>query len=341
MLRSRFSVLALLVLGGCRGAGPTVTPEPPMATEPKPEPEAKVPEKPPLPAETIPIELEAERFAFVAYDDGPFPNVAPAQWPRVVVSIDNPEGEDAKLAERLTADDRGWEAHQDPATIGLPPPPTIWMFGAEGACQAKVGPAYVSAYEDAYLTLERGFRIEPCTKTFAPVAFLGPEAPPMRWRVATNEYYETVEPATWDHPVRATLMARGLAQWDADAPPPDEIIVRIRKAGAIAELGYAQHWPNEDDCAEDQAIDQTVGFWDGAAFEPLPSVNEYAGSPELVGVLELDGKPRVAIGDLSFQLQLGVLEGRDVTWTELPTGDYHDEDVAYWGWSVLDGYCGP
>lgn len=337
---SRFwDVLLLVLLPGCPGSTPTVAPEATGASQP--EPVTVVETSEPEPAEPVPAAIEVEKFAFLARDHSPFPRAAPIRKPHVLMSIDNPEGETAELAERLVASDDGYELHDDPSAVGLSSKPKVWMFGPAGPCEAKVGKAYVAAYDDPYLTLERGWVIEECVERPAPLVYVGPAAPSLRWREVDSVFFDEVEdPAKWEHATKPVLVANGLTEWEPDAVPGG-VFIRVREAGKVWEIGYAHHWPHDEACAEEQAIDLRIGLWDGESFEEFPAVSRFAGSSELVGVLELDGEPVVVVADDHFQLQLGRVTGRKVTWKELRTGDYHDEDVAYWGWSVLDGYCGP
>lgn len=329
-----------IVLMGCPTSPPTVATAPPDAAEPVAEREVVAQEaSEPSASEVVPI--EADRFAFVAMEDGPFPNAAPLRTTRVVVSIESPEGEAAEDAERLLSDSRGVERHDEPGAIGLATTPRVWMFGKAGPCEAKVGKAYVAAYDDPYLTLERGFEIESCAEDFAPLAYLGDAAPPLSWRVPTTVYYDTVaDPTEWEHATKPVLMANGLAEWEPDAPPA-EISVRVHEAGKVWEIGYAHLWPHEEACEEEEGVDLRIGLWDGKRFDELSPVSRFAGNSELIGVLELDGDAAAVIADERYQLQLGLLDGPTIAWSEVRTGDYHDEDVAYWGWSVLEGYCGP
>lgn len=327
------AALSVSTLSGCPGSTPTVAPEPSAA--PLPEPAAEVETSEPDEPAPGPITLEVDKLAFLARDYSPFPQAAPIRKPRVVISIESPEGDAADLAERLVSSDDGYELHEDPTK------PKVWMFGATGPCEAKVGQAYVAAYDDPYLTLERGFVLEPCDERAAPLVYVGPAAPSLRWRAADNVFFDAVkDPAKWEHATKPVLVANGLTEWEPDAVPA-EVFVRVREAGKVWEIGYAHHWPSVADCDEVQAIDLRMGFWDGEAFAELPPVSRFASNSELIGVLELDGEPAVVIADDHFQVQLGVVNGRKVAWQEVRTGDYHDEDIVYWGWSVLDGYCGP
>lgn len=338
--RSREFVSAFsLLLVGCPGSTPTVAPEPTGA--PPPEPVSVVETSEPQPSKPVTVALEVDKLVLVTMEDGPFPSPAPLDVPRVVISIENPEGEAADHAERLVGNDDGYELHDDPASIGLPSKPRVWLFGAAGVCEAKVGKAYATAYDDPYLTLERGFVVEPCVDSFAPLAYVGPAAPALRWRAAKSVFFDAVEdPAKWEHATKPVLVANGLTEWEPDAVPA-EVFVRVREAGKVWEIGYAHHWPHDESCEEEQAIDLRTGLWDGETFEELAEVGPFGRRSELVGVLDLEGEPAVVVADERYQLQLGLVNGRKVVWKEVRTGDYHDEDVAYWGWSVLDGYCGP
>lgn len=291
-----------------------------------------------------PTPASAADFRYVAMKKGAFPNAAGDEHTRVVSRIDYPSDAKATFAEELIA--KGFRralTAEEAKELELGAPSEVWLFGGDGPCRAELGKPYAAAYDDPTLVLEVGFYVQPCTDAPAPVAFVGAAPPSAKWVDATTDTADEVsKPSEWKHPLRSVLVARGFGDWkSADGPKTGpKFHVRIRSAGPVSELAWAHHWPG-DDCEEHEDIDLAIGVVDGEAFTPFAPPSDYASDAELVGTLTLDDRAWVVIADHRFQLQLGWVDGKSIDWTELDTGNYHDEVTAYWGWSVLEGYCGP
>ncbi len=315
----------------------TATPDTKTASTPEASPTPKTPP------------TAAPGLRLVASAKGPFPSVDDTPGPRLVMSAASPSAGAATTFAEALLDEDGAVPVDDAraAALGLSAPDAVWMFVDGAPCRATVGERYALAYEDASLVLEVGFRLDGCGTDFAPLAHVGPTPPAIRWVAAKTDVSERItKPKRFTHPAAATLRGRGLFRWRAADPDADlpkrkpKFHVRIRTAGPIVELGYAHHWPGPD-CEEEQTVDVVLTRRVGERYVPLPPVSEYADKPELVGVLMEGDAPWAVIADERYQLQLGMFDGDTVRWTEVTTGDYHDEDTAFWGWSVLDGYCGP
>lgn len=347
-LVKRARLLVLLTCAACSREAPSSTPPgQPSAASPaagqgsaRPEPEVE---------RVSPPELATLRYVANAVED--FPYSGKPDTLRLIVQIIEPEEpEEGKKADPWYAfteqlADGDHTVPLDPALEAehaFRPSQDVWLFGADGPCKTELGPGFAWAEtESGYLTLKIGYEVERCTKAPSPIVYLGDEPPPVKWTPIEQTAYEMLEdPQTWQHPKRAALEKLGLLEWDAEDGDPD-IVVRIHEAGDIVELGYAHHWPADTCEEEEQGIYLEVGRWVGDHVEPLPAYEHPYAHVELVGALYGPNGMWAVVADSQFQLQLGYSSEAGWSWTELQTGVYHDEDIAYWGWSVLENYCGP
>ena len=224
----------------------------------------------------------------------------------------------------------------------LRPEDDVWLIGPEGPCKTALGPGHATAVtESGYAVLEVHYEVRRCTDAPSPVAYVGSEPPPVTWVPVAQDFHDLLEePDAWQHPKRAALVKMGLLEWDADAGVPD-VVVRIHEAGDVVELGYAHHWPADTCEEEEESVWLELGEWRDDHLEPLPEFEHPYAGVELVGALQGPKGLWAVVADSQFQLQLGFDSAAGWSWTELSTGVYHDEDIAFWGWSVLENYCGP
>ena len=311
----------------------------PAATSASHGPQASATVSEPAPAAS-PREASPADFRFFAGDEGPFPNASGDKQPRVVASVELPEDARASFAEELLANGyRRTLTDEEAAELEVVAPPQVWLFGSDGPCRAELGPPYAAVYDDPTLVLELGHHVQPCTDAPAPIAFVAEQPPTARWHAVSTDVAEEVsEPARWEHALQPVMIERGFGDRDAKNPP--RVHVRIRSAGPVTELGWAHHWPG-DDCEESEVVDLAIGIRDGDAFTPFAPLDDHSRDAELVGALTVDARAWVVVADHRHQLRLGAIAEQSVRWTELGTGHYHDEVTAYWGFSVLEGYCGP
>jgi hypothetical protein len=289
--------------------------------------------------------LHAAALGYLAYANGPFPSPGPIDAPRWVAAVHEPYGDDPLTAftDALLEGDPVVDVEPaDFERLGLPPPSRVWMFGEQGACEAKVGSAYAQAYEDGFVGLEVGYRLEACTDAPAPVVFLGEAPPDLRWSPATLELSEPVQLEEWSHPARPLLERWGLTSWDG--PPPPTIYARVGKATNAHELGFAHYDPGDEDDDECGSDEETIAVGLALAtdqgFVELPAVDDAVPGEFLVGEL-LQGDETVAVvAKLRFQMHVWT-RASPKAWTHFTTGTYHDEDVAFSAWSVLLDACEP
>lgn len=294
------------------------------------------------------LEVDADAFVYLAAKDGPFPSIVDGTRAVLVVDSELADEALARYAGGLVeADSLTLLEGAGPSELGLPAltkNTKVWMFGPEGPCTAKVLQGYALAYEEINLTLEAGYMLEACAELHAPVVYIGAEPPQARWVGAEASVDtglgEPKDAEGWEHPWRPALAEAGLFDWEpsTDEPDPPSLFVRVREAGPVVEMGYALHFPGAA-CEEYEQVHLDVGLSPGPGrFQTIESDQTQI---ELVGALLVGDDPLVVVGDSRFQLQLGVFAGGKLEWSERLTGDYHDEDTASWGWSVLETYCGP
>lgn len=230
--------------------------------------------------------------------------------------------------------------------MGMPAIDEVWLFGPDGPCRATKQRVFASYYEDVVPTLELGWELDPCANDVAPVAHIGPNPPPLAWVSADVRGDGPITRGKWEDPLAAELEEQGLWDYEAEVEgervPKPNFHTRIAEAGPVVELSFAQHWPG-DACEEYEHTSTVLYARVGDDLVPLPESEDFSAWAELEGVLLEDGELVAAIGTNSFQLYVGTgpLEEGRYRWTEVITGHYHEEDTAYWAWSVLEAYCGP
>ena len=297
-----------------------------------------------------PAALSDEDFLYVSQKDGDFPSVGSEQ-PRLILYFDHER--EIKFPDELGEAfmEEGELRRLDAATaakLKLTPPGQVWLFGESGPCKAKLGSAYAYPYTDGMPAIEVGYLLEPCADKFAPLAYVGAEAPKAQWESAGLDVSEELgkDWKKWAHPKREAFAALGAFDWtpDEDEKRRPRLHLRSLEAGAAGEVAYAWHWPG-DACEESESIGRAVGLWSGGKFSALPDLSEYSGAGELMGALMLGELTLVIVVKDRFQLYFsrwrGPGDGDYGAWVERRTGEYHDEEVAYAGWSVLESYCGP
>lgn len=333
------SLVVVALTAGCARPPVPAAPEP---SSPAPAPDV-VTEAPTVPAPAV--HVDAARLGYLAYADGPFPNPGRLESSRWVVALHEPYEDDPLTEFTQSLLDGDPIVDVEPADferLGLPEPTKVWMFSDGKPCEATVGSAYAQAYEDGFVGLEVGYRLEPCTDAPAPVLFLGDDPPDLRWSAANLELSDPVKLDAWRHPARPVLERWGLSSWKG-APPP-EIYARVARATNAHELGFAHYYPGDEDDDECGSDDETVATGLALAtkegFTELPSVDERVPGEFLVGEL-LQGETTVAVvAKLRFQMFVWTAAAPK-GWTQFTTGSYHDEDVAFSAWSVLLDECEP
>jgi hypothetical protein len=317
-------------------------PAEPVSPEPKAaKPEAKHSEKPEAPPSAAEPEAPAvgparpprtKDLLFLADEDGYFPSNGPLVEPRVVLGVHKPKAKEKALATDLY--DRGAFVDLDEdgrRRFGIAPLDSVWMFGTDGPCRAKVRGSYAQAYIETESALEIGHRIEACTKNAAPVVFVGETPPALRWVEATEEFSKPIDPKTWSHPARPLLERWGLIP-KKRKPPATHI--RIERAANAHNLAFAHHWPPDVVEFEEENVVGACALQTPSGFVELP--HDSVMSPGLLaGALVDNGQAQVVF--LSYEYQLRVWTAAEPgRWTEFTTGIYHEEEIVYFGWSVLE-----
>lgn len=283
--------------------------------------------------------FDASKLMYLPSEDGPFTSFIEEKGPRLArVFYPNGEVENAFGNEHETSGTVMLTAKQV-TDLKVEKPKAVWMFGSDGPCRAKIKKPYATVMYDAGMVIETGFFLEACTTDYAPVAYVGKKPPPAKWHSATPSFDEIVKkPKSFKHPGRKLLVDLGLLDTRHTETKKKAVThVRIREAGPVTEFGVMQHWPHPEDCEEEASGGVVPALWDHKSPPQRLDPGDEYDQPELVGSLTLDGKVAAIIYDESFNMYVQTKNA----YTEVLTGDYHDEDVAYWGWSVLDGYCGP
>lgn len=296
----------------------------------------EAPEAPESPMPTF----DAKSLGYVARPSGPFPNPGEIETTRLVVSIrEDLDDQLLHYTDTLLEGDRVIDvAPADRKLLGLSTKPNVWLFGHSAPCKAKVGKPYAQAHDEGSVALEVGYRLKPCGKNPAPIAHLGDTPPDLRWKTAKVELSERVDLTQWKHPARQTLEGWGLAEWEGKTPT---VYARIARAHNAHELGYAHYLPGTDECgSEEESTVVRIALWSGKTFSELPAVEEALGGEALVGELTFEDATIAVVATLRYQMYVWVA-AMPTTWTEFRTGSYHDEDVAYSGWSVLQNPCEP
>lgn len=343
----RWILVTTLAVGGCAHARP----EPPRSL---PTPAAVAPKaEGPRPEAVV---LAPEQLAFVTDAAGGFPSMLSTPIPRLVLAVleEPPPFAKATTADD-TDDDAGLELDQvievDDEVLaqhGLARPPVVWLVTPDGACQATLGVGYVGHYAEGMAAWEVGYLLAPCASVFAPLAVLVEDVPRrLRWGAAEAELGGEVDLATWQHPLRERFLELGLgeARNEAGEPAPQRRVQVDTVSGTpLRQLIAVDYWPAEDACDEEEAVTIRSGLWDGRALQwlsPPETSDPSPRDPELVGAL-VDGDVPVAVAyTVEFQLHVALRRATsEYQWLELVTGSYHDEDVAFSGYSVRQ-YCGP
>lgn len=283
--------------------------------------------------------FDASKLQYLASEGGDFHSNIEDKGPRLA-TITYPDGDVANaFAEQHEGSGTVMLSPEQIKTLGLKKPKAVWMFGPEGPCKAKPKRAYATVVFEASTVIETGFFLKGCTSDYAPVAYVGKKPPPAKWNGATRTMDDIVKnPKAFKHPARKQLVELGLLDNRHSETNKTAVThVRITEAGPVTEFGVMQHWPHPEDCEEEQSGGVTPALWDHKSPPQWLRVGDEYQDPELVGTLTLDGKVAAIIFEESFNMYIQTQSA----YTEVLTGDYHDEDVAYWGWSVLDGYCGP
>lgn len=342
------ATVCLAVLGACERKAPMPpggNTAPPSAPAPAPEPgtqasSSTAPDTSQSRAQWTPLSTDGLRY--IALREGYFhsngsidradPRVAVIQYPqtegqRTFTAAHEESGEVVTLTPALVQQ------------LDLETPKAVWLFGEDGPCRATLRDAYAVVQYEIEPILERGFFLEACTDDYAPVGWVGEQPPDLRWHHASFEFDEIVEnPDAMEHPAREQLVELGLLDnIDPDTKKKAVTHVRILMAGPVTEFGVMQHWPHPEDCEEMESGAVRTALWDGTGVPQWLDAGDRFSSPELMGTLTLDGSVAAIVYDERFQMYVQT----STDYLEFLTGDYHDEDVAFWGWSVLEGYCGP
>ncbi len=334
-MASRPPLALFALLAACRPAGATssIAPAEPPAANAEPAQDAASPAPAPLPTRAlVPAELGYVRVRSLD-ERGDIPQLVFVQ--EMEDELDSDTG--PSFEEHPTADDA--------RARGLPEVSEVWLFGPDGPCRARQVRIFADHYEDVVPTLELGWELEACADEFAPVAHLGPSPPALRWIDAEVRHAGPLERASWKDPLADALEDQGLWEATPDDTGPQvdpSFFTRVAEAGPVVELSYAQHWPG-DACEEYEHTSTVIYAREGEALIELPTSDEIYGSPELVGALVDEDGLVATVATHAFQIWIGTgpLEPDRYRWTEIHTGNYHEEDTAYWAWSVLEAYCGP
>ncbi|MCX4243251.1 hypothetical protein [Paraliomyxa miuraensis] len=311
-----------------------------------PSPSLPVPKKAAAPASSpkAPRVIAREQLAHVGYDTGVFPTMLGTPGPRLVLAVLDslPAFSELEVDEVRDVDDEAL------AGIGVVRPPSVWLVTPAGACPATLKDGYVGYYAEGPEAYEVGFHLVPCAADFGPLAVVA-ELPPheLRWVPAEVELDDRVEPSAWEHPLRDAFVELGLGthQDDAGTPAPARWARIMAVPGTpLRQLFAIDHWPAEEACDEHEVVSSglvMMGDEGPAWLLPPEDLGWGGGEAQLVGALVQGEVPLVVVQRVRFQAGLG-LRDRDggYQWFELDTGRYHDEDVAYAGYSVRQ-YCGP
>lgn len=324
-----------VVACGCARAQPT-----PPRSLPTAPPKAPAASR----ASSGPVVLARDQLAYVADASGVFPSMLGTPGPRLVLAVlDEPPPlvEPDALGVHEVADEAL-------AELGLPRPPAVWLVTPGGACQAELGGGYVGHYAEGPPAYELGYLLQPCAAGFGPLAVLADDVPArLRWIAATVQLDEPVDLPAWTHPLRAAFHELGLGASvdDAGRPAP------VRRARILAvegtplyQLVAVDHWPAEEACDEQEVVTLGTALVDDEGLRWLVPPEAFAWDPDqaqLEGALVDGGVAVVSVHAVRFQAGLAIRDAAgDHQWIELDTGRYHDEDVAYSGYSVRQ-YCGP
>jgi hypothetical protein len=324
----------VLLSSGCVRA-PTVEPQPSR----RPAMAPATPRSRPSPIVLAPAEL-----AYVADAGGGFPSMLSTPGPRLVLAVlDEPPA-------FVDAEAEGVQdvADEALATIGVARPSAVWLPTPSGTCRAALGSGYVGHYAEGVVAYEVGYHLKPCAPVFGPIGVLADDAPPeLRWVAATVELDEQVELDAWAHPMREAFLELGLGTHvdEAGAPAPVRAArISTVEGTSLRQLVAVDHWPAPEPCNEVEAVTIGTGLWDGTALRWLPTPEPTPWEPhepQLVGAL-VDGRvPVVVVYTVRFQAMVGTRDAAgEYRWSEISTGRYHDEDVAFSGYSRRQ-HCGP
>lgn len=349
-------LLALAAIG-CKAGPAALASEVPDATESTSSEDSVVPEVEPSDSPELPI-------AFGYVTPGPGRDTGLPQqvdkgglaWVAQIMPV---EAAPAELIEVLVGfgfgeDDSSLDPHPlDPALLAslelAPPHSTIWLVDDEGVCEARLAAPIVAIYTEVDPTLELSWRLEGCDpdRAWAPIG-LFTLAPPeqLRYVEAQLERSEAIEPARVEGRA-ATLVRENAAEIveaskEASEPPPDEWWIRELAIPDtdIAQVQFAGLWRDHpargedyDDCSETATITRWTADWAEPEFSPFDA-NEDADygwdESELVGAFVIGRKAKWLV--YTVQLQ-ALLVGPSRAPELIVTGDYHDEVVAFAGWS--------
>lgn len=297
------------------------------------------------PPRAQPWVLAPPQLAYVADASGVFPSMLGTPGPRLVLAVldDPPPFAEPDEPGVFDVDD------ETLAELGAARPRAVWMVTPKGACQATVGDGYVGHYAEGLPAYEVGYRLAPCGAGFGPLAVLADELPPeLRWVAATVELDDEVDPETWEHPLRDAFVGLGLGTSldDAGRPAPARWARIVGVEGTpLRQLVAVDHWPAEEACDEQEVVANATALGGGGDelrwLSPPDDLAWGGGQAQLAGAIVDGDVPVVVVHTVRFQAGVGVRDAAgEYQWLELPTGRYHDEDVAFSGYSVRQ-YCGP